>query len=63
MADVTPNCPGPDCRRPPALRIGSSQAFCDNDACEVLMWDPTKGPEQQDDAHTVNLNFDTGKQP
>jgi hypothetical protein len=36
---LTPDCPL--CGRPPQLIAGATQAFCGNDACTLLCWDPT----------------------
>ena len=36
----TPVCPV--CSRPPIFVLAGTQAFCGNDECRVLMWDPSK---------------------
>jgi hypothetical protein len=43
MIDAEPiglNCPG--CGEPPRFLIAPNQAFCGNDSCRMLMWDPAK---------------------
>jgi hypothetical protein len=40
-----PNCPV--CGQAPALVISGSQAFCANDDCRTLMWDPTQAADVQ----------------
>lgn len=33
----------PECGQPPRFVIaGGGQAFCGNDACRILMWDPAQ---------------------
>ena len=40
MAEIlTPDCPF--CHRSPQMVVGGTQAFCGNDECELLCWDPT----------------------
>lgn len=34
------HCPG--CGQPADITIGGTQAFCANDACTVIMWNPAK---------------------
>ena len=36
---LTPRCPF--CGEPPKFIVGITQAFCGNDTCELLCWDPT----------------------
>ena len=36
---LTPNCPL--CGRPPLFAFGNEQAFCGNDDCTLILWDPT----------------------
>ena len=36
---LTPDCPL--CSHPPKFIVGITQAFCGNDACSLLCWDPT----------------------
>ena len=42
MSEIrTPDCPV--CSQPPVIVIpGSTQAFCGNGDCNVLMWNPSK---------------------
>ena len=41
MAEIlTPHCPF--CHQLPEFTVGGTQAFCGNDGCELLCWDPTK---------------------
>lgn len=53
-----PVCPG--CGQPPmqfAVPLVPEQAFCGNDQCHVIMWDPTKTlDELVADSQTVNLD-------
>lgn len=42
---VTPNCPV--CDQPPKLVISPTQAFCSNDDCRALMWDPQQPADVQ----------------
>lgn len=43
MTDPEPSCPG--CGQPPKFQLGD-QAFCGNDGCHVLMWNPTMTLDQ-----------------
>ena len=36
---LTPRCPL--CDEPPKFTVGITQAFCGNDACTLLCWDPS----------------------
>lgn len=49
------NCPG--CGEPPELLIGDRQAFCGNDDCRLLMWDPAKTLDEMLDegVHEVDM--------
>ena len=41
---LTPDCPL--CGQPPIKMMGGgTQAFCGNDDCRLLTWDPTKSAE------------------
>lgn len=52
---MTPKCPG--CGRDWEIMVGDEQAFCGNDNCRVLMWNPLKSPEEnQRDMHTVEFS-------
>jgi len=45
MSAPTPNCPY--CGEPPVLLLdGGHQAFCGNEDCKVLTWNPTETVEQ-----------------
>lgn len=44
-AVLTPDCPV--CGQPPQLRASARQAFCGNDDCDALMWDPTADAAEQ----------------
>lgn len=53
----TAKCPDcPLCGHPPQLVVGSAQAFCGNDECRALLWDPTSTPaENRADMGEVDL--------
>lgn len=36
---LTPNCPL--CGKPPLFAVGPTQAFCGNDDCTLILWDPS----------------------
>lgn len=40
IGDPCKNCPR--CGSPPAMQFDPAQAFCGNEACDVLAWDPQK---------------------
>jgi hypothetical protein len=53
------NCPG--CGEPPALTVGGNQAFCGNDDCRILLWDPALSvTENMAGAHEVDLRPGSG---
>jgi hypothetical protein len=56
-----PDCPV--CGHPPAFVLdGGQQAFCGNDACVALMWNPSKSrADNVRDAGTIDLGDDGGK--
>ncbi|HLL68857.1 MAG TPA: hypothetical protein VK453_24555 [Micromonosporaceae bacterium] len=56
MADVrAPRCPG--CDQPPLLAF-ERQAFCGNDACQVLTWNKTEDPARfKANAVQVNISY------
>ena len=56
---TTPNCPRCGC--PPALQLDKEQAFCGNEACDVLAWNPTKTPEELE-AHPHIIDARTWEQ-
>ena len=35
---LTPGCPL--CGQPPRFTVGDSQAFCGNDDCTLILWNP-----------------------
>lgn len=40
MAEIlTPDCPM--CGKPPLFGFGDSQAFCGNNDCTLILWDPS----------------------
>lgn len=41
---TTPNCPL--CDQPPAIVVGTEQAFCGNEVCVVYAWNPSVGLEE-----------------
>lgn len=44
MAEVLyPGCPL--CGGPPRFTVGDSQAFCGNDDCNLIMWNPAVSAE------------------
>lgn len=43
-AILSPACPL--CGQFPALQIGEHQAFCGDEDCKVLVWDPAKTREE-----------------
>jgi hypothetical protein len=43
---ATPTCPR--CGSAPQLALSAIQAFCGNDACTVLMWNPSVSPAQNE---------------
>ena len=49
---MLPTCPR--CREPAVLLIGGTQAFCGNESCSVLMWNPLD-PESWTREHVVRL--------
>jgi len=50
-----PYCPV--CDRLAVFIVGDEQAFCGNDDCRVLMWDPTMSvADNMADATEVNLS-------
>jgi len=55
MILVTPDCPF--CGQPPVMIFGGgTQAFCGNDDCTLLKWDPSKTlDENLLDAREVDL--------
>jgi hypothetical protein len=40
VKDLSPRCPA--CDQPPIMRLADDQAFCGNDDCHVLIWNPLK---------------------
>lgn len=59
MIDVpSPDCPR--CGQPPQLQIGDSQAFCGNEECDVLMWNPRETREVLE-ANERRINLETGE--
>jgi len=55
-----PDCPV--CGHPPAFVVGATQAFCDNDDCTALMWNPSKSrADNMRDAGTIDLSGDGGE--
>jgi hypothetical protein len=48
----------PSCRQLAAFTISDTQAFCDTPNCRMIMWDPTKTPEEMaaEGIHEVNLS-------
>ena len=53
MPDIlTPRCPL--CDNPPAIMLpGATQAFCGNDDCKTLTWNPMKSVDE----NLLNTNF------
>jgi hypothetical protein len=50
----SPDCPA--CGHPPKFLVGTTQAFCGNDECNWLAWNPQLTPaENLADAHSVEL--------
>jgi hypothetical protein len=48
------NCPR--CGRLAVFLIGDRQAFCGNDDCSILMWDPSKtAAENEADMQVIDL--------
>ena len=60
MILVTPDCPF--CGHPPAMVFGGgSQAFCGNEDCTLLKWDPSLSlDENLLDAKMINLQTGEG---
>jgi hypothetical protein len=51
---VTPGCPL--CGKPPLFAAGPTQAFCGNDDCTLICWDPSLSlDENLLDAGVVNF--------
>lgn len=49
-----PDCPL--CGHPPVIIVGTTQAFCEQDTCEVFVWNPTLTPaENLQDAKVIDL--------
>lgn len=49
-------CPG--CGSPPDLVISAAQAFCGNNQCRILFWDPGKSiAELAASMKVINLEF------
>lgn len=38
------HCPG--CKQPPCMMIGDTTAFCGNEECNIISWNPTATREQ-----------------
>jgi hypothetical protein len=56
-----PRCPG--CDQPPMMVVGTRQAFCGTDACQVFTWDLAESPERfKATAQIIDLDLG-GKQP
>ena len=53
----TPRCPL--CSHLPMITLGGgTQAFCGNDSCEILTWDPSKSVDDNlTDVNFVEFNF------
>lgn len=46
----------PRCGHLAVFLIGEQQAFCGNDDCSILMWDPSKTVAQNEaDMHEIDL--------
>lgn len=58
-ADVlSPTCPV--CGEGPAMVLpAGTQAFCGNEACDVLMWDPTQSDAQVHGGTEIDLRRNT----
>jgi hypothetical protein len=55
---LTPDCPL--CRQPPLFGFGGTQAFCGNDDCTLILWNPMLTlDENLLDAGVVHLPGDT----
>jgi hypothetical protein len=55
------NCP--ECGEPPRMVLtGGEQAFCGNDGCRILMWDPTQTRAEMlaEGVHEIDLR--TGRE-
>lgn len=50
----TPRCPR--CGSEPSMVIGPRQVVCDAEGCDVLMWNPSLGPEQLGNPQVVDLS-------
>ena len=62
MTDRCPDCP--DCGHPPRLRVSDHQAFCGNDDCRCVMWNPTRTRAQNmADPVVVSLDWTDGGDP
>ena len=58
---MTPRCPFCDC--PPEFMIGATQAFCGNDECTLLMWNPMVSLDDNlMDAGVIHFLPDAGDQ-
>jgi hypothetical protein len=55
------HCPG--CGQHATMMItGGCQAFCSNDDCKILMWDPAQSVnEMAPKLHVIDLDRDDGK--
>jgi hypothetical protein len=52
-------CPG--CGHAAQFTVGDRQAFCGNDGCKILMWDPAKSiAELADDMQVIDLDWTGG---
>lgn len=55
---LTPGCPL--CGKPPRFAVGPTQAFCGNDDCTLILWDPSLSlDENLLDAGVVNFPGDS----
>lgn len=60
MAEVlSPGCPL--CGHPPRFTVGTTQAFCGNDDCNLIMWNPMASlDENLTDADVVRFPGEGG---
>jgi hypothetical protein len=60
MQHVTdiPSCPR--CGKPAVLVVGTEQAFCGNEQCRVLAWNPLD-PESWEREHVIQLTTREGR--
>lgn len=53
--ETWPTCPW--CGQPAWFVLGATQAFCGNEACAVLMWNPLD-PDSWTAPHVIDLDDD-----